>query len=430
MTGKSRSYLLPEYSIPALPLHHHLEDLAEVQAFLQSRGIRTQNTRIERYIRYLEQAVSGKQPDEAQIFKNATDSRFQSSLDWKLYVLREAHELMWILKGLKARMPEGADEKLEKLIGGSDFAALDGQTESRNTQFELRIASYFCQAGWKVDLSTQTDIIATSKASPWTFYVECKRIASENGIQENLLKAKKQLIARMPDAHDGTKAYGIVAADVTRVAFSHNGLTLGLTNDHSRDIIQDKLRQIADAVEGIPALFANFKDLLGCWLQIHIPSLILHPPATVTRFSSTVVQSCGLNEDANCAQSLLELIASVGAYADPREFPSERMERRTRVSLPAGTTYFFDIQVLKELLSTGTVTDKGEYDQIAWITIEGIKHEFSTFDLEILPREFVEEVRQSSDKKNPGEAALTLIMQMYLQRYPYADPIPLAGEKR
>jgi hypothetical protein len=110
MTGKSRSYLLPEYSIPALPLHHHLEDLAEVQAFLQSRGIRTQNTRIERYIRYLEQAVSGKQPDEAQIFKNASDSRFQSFLDWKHYVLREAHELMWILKGLKARMPEGADE--------------------------------------------------------------------------------------------------------------------------------------------------------------------------------------------------------------------------------------------------------------------------------------------------------------------------------
>lgn len=71
MTVESRSYPLPEYSIPALPLHHHLEDLAEVQAFLKSLGIRTQNTRIERYIRYLEQAVNGKQPDESQIFKNA-----------------------------------------------------------------------------------------------------------------------------------------------------------------------------------------------------------------------------------------------------------------------------------------------------------------------------------------------------------------------
>lgn len=228
MTVESRSYPLPEYSIPALPLHHHLEDLAEVQAFLKSLGIRTQNTRIERYIRYLEQAVNGKQPDESQIFKNAVDPRFQSPLDWKLYVLREAHELMWILKGLKARMPEGADGKLKKLVGGSDFAALDSQTESRNTQFELRIASYFCQAGWKVDLSTRTDMIATSKVSPWTFYVECKRIASENGIQENLLKAKKQLIARMPDVYDGTKAYGVVAADVTRGAcpiFCVNGVS-------------------------------------------------------------------------------------------------------------------------------------------------------------------------------------------------------------
>jgi len=420
MTVESRSYPLPEYSIPALPLHHHLEDLAEVQAFLKSRGIRTQNTRIERYIRYLEQAVNGKQPDESQIFKNAVDPRFQSPLDWKLYVLREAHELMWILKGLKARMPEGADGKLKKLVGGSDFAALDRQTESRNTQFELRIASYFCQAGWKVDLSTRTDMIATSKASPWTFYVECKRIASEKGIQENLLKAKKQLIARMPDVYDGTKAYGVVAADVTRVAFSQNGLTLGLTSDHSRDIVQDKLRQIADDVEGIPTLSANFPDLLGCWLQIHIPSLILHPPTTVTRFSSTIVRSVGLNEDANCARGLLELISNVGAYADSRELPAEKMERRTRISLPAGTTYSFDTPVLEELLTNGHVIKKGEYDEIGWITIEGTKHEFSTFDLNLLSRESIEEARQSYDKKNSGEAALILILRMYLQRYPYS----------
>lgn len=424
MTGESRSYLLPESSIPALPLHHHLEDLAEIQAFLQSRDITTKNTRIERYIKYLEEVVGGKQPDESQIFKTAIDPRFQSPLDWMLYVLREVHELMWILKGLKARMPLGADEKLEKIIGGRDFAALDGQTESRDTQFELRIASYFCQAGWNVDLSTQTDIIASSKASPWAFYVECKRIASGNGIRGNFLKAKKQLIARMPETHEGTKPYGVVAADVTRVAFNHNGLTWGVTNDHSRDVIQNKLAQIADTVEGVPTLFSAFPDLLGCWLQIHIPSLIQHPPTTVTRFSSTIVQSRAVNEDAGCAQALLELIANVGAYADPRELPDEKLERRTNVSLPAGTTYSFDTQVLDELFSSGHVTSKGEYDEIGWITIEGAKHAFSTFDLNFLSREDIEEARQGYDKKTPSEAALILILQMYLQRYPYAAASP------
>ncbi|MBW8329645.1 MAG: hypothetical protein K0M48_10995 [Thiobacillus sp.] len=372
-------------------------------------------------MRYLEQATNSNQLDEPQIFKNADNPRFQSSLDWKLYVLREAHELMWILKGLKMHVPKGVDEKLQMLVGGSDFAALDSHTESRNTQFELRIASYFCQAGWKVDLSTKTDVIATSRASKWAFYVECKRIASEKRIQENLLKAKSQLLQRMPETYDGKKPFGIIAVDVTKVAFEHNGLTWGLTSDHSRDVVQDKLKTIADAIARTFGLFKDFPDLLGCWLQIHIPSLIMHPPATVTRFSSTIVPSSGLEEDASCARYLLELIANVGVLPDPRALPPEKMERRTRVLLSAGTAYSFDMQVLKALLSGGAMHDKGGNDRIAGITIGGVEHEFSFLELEMLPSKLLDEVRQNSDSKNLGEVALTLIMKMYLQRYPYAN---------
>ena len=129
MTEENRSYPVPTHSIPWLQLSAHVEDLVELQSFLESRGISTGNTRIDRYKKYLEQATCSDSINEAQIFKNISDTRFQSDLDWMLYVLREVHELMWILKGLKANIPKGVDDKLRKIISGSDFAALDTNTE-------------------------------------------------------------------------------------------------------------------------------------------------------------------------------------------------------------------------------------------------------------------------------------------------------------
>jgi len=38
--------------------------------------------------------------------------------------------LMWILKGLKVHLPLGADEKLKMIVGGTDFAVLDSDSQS------------------------------------------------------------------------------------------------------------------------------------------------------------------------------------------------------------------------------------------------------------------------------------------------------------
>ena len=125
------------------------------------------------------------------MFKNSTDGPFKSSNDWYLYTLREVHELMWILKGLKKHIPKGIDEKLGIIVSGRDFAALDSNSLSRNTQFELRIASYFCQAGCYVDLSGKTDIVAFNKKH--AFYTECKRVGSSQQLEGRLSYAKEQL---------------------------------------------------------------------------------------------------------------------------------------------------------------------------------------------------------------------------------------------
>src|SRR5674476_219800 len=173
MEDESKSYRLPTRSLPGLNLSDHIADLVEIKEFLNGRGIQTKNTRIERYIKYLTEAISEGPKNESLVFKNLVDERFKSSIDWFLYVLREVHELMWILRDLKMHIPAGLDGRLRVLVSGSDFAALDTNPNCRNVQFELRIASYFCQAGCKDDLTTNTDIIAFSEE--YAFYVECKR---------------------------------------------------------------------------------------------------------------------------------------------------------------------------------------------------------------------------------------------------------------
>ena len=225
MTDDTRSYAVPTETISSLDLSHHLHDLMEIRTFLESRGIETRNTRIERYGKYLELSLSdgAESVDTEKIFKNAAGKPFRSPVDWHLYILREVHELMWILKGLKAHVPVGADEKLRLIAGGRDFAALDVDSQSRNTQFELRIASYFCQSGCEVDVSTDTDVIALTDRH--LFFLECKRIGSKNKLRTRLSEARGQLARRMPRKGLKQRPLGCIAIDVTRVAFTHNGLT-------------------------------------------------------------------------------------------------------------------------------------------------------------------------------------------------------------
>lgn len=86
---------------------------------------------------------------------------------------------------------------------------------------------------------------------------------------------------RIPKRIDGKPVYGFIAVDVTKVAFSHNGLTFAVNPEHSKDIIQDKIRLIERGVTR-NRIFDNCRNILDCWLQIHMPSLIVNPPTVVT----------------------------------------------------------------------------------------------------------------------------------------------------
>lgn len=413
MSKESKAYELPKESLPTLGLSEYIADITAIKEFFESRGISTKNTRIERYAQCLEKA---KQPyDAATVFKNAVDPRFKQPIDWHLYVLREIHDLMWILKGLRAHVPEGVQEKLKLVVGGTDFSALDTNTESRNVQFELRIASYFCQAGCKVDLSKDTDVIAVS--DKYSFYVECKRVTKVKQLQRRLKEGVNQLNARMPENLCGKPAYGLVAADVTKAGYNHDGLTWALTPEHSKDVIQKKLFAIGDALPQVE----ESRNILQYWLQIHIPALVVHPPIPMTRFSSYFLFNINMDWGAAYAWNYFDkMIFRPGGKPDSRCLPAQKLQPRKKLTIPAGTHFWCEPEYLKKFITTGEVEGGNEETIIASMEFGGKKHEFTIFDLQMLA-----EVTTDSERAEwPCDFAQTIpavIIEMFWRRYPYQD---------
>jgi hypothetical protein len=383
--------------------------------FLERRGVKTVNTRIERYIRYLEQAVKEGQGNAGQIFKNVQDARFRSPMDWVLYVMRETHELMWIVKGLKAHLPQGVDEKLKIVVAGRDFAALDLDSSSRNAQFELRIASYFCQTGCEVVLSRGTDIVAMTERE--AFHVECKRIGAAAQVGKRLGEARKQLKARMPRKVGRRTAYGCVAADVTKVAFTHNGITMGVTNAHSRDVIQEKLIAIAEDAQRLP-LFKECSSLLDYWFQIHIPALILQPQTVATRFSSFHVGRADLERrQARALGVFYSLFEGASNAPDPRSHPPQSLALRKSHDFPAGTEFTLSEEFAKILARDLSPADD-ESQFVGELTVRGMPHTFTVFDLRFVPLEVIRHCRDVA-RGDLGQAGFALLAAMFARRFPY-----------
>ncbi len=369
------------------------------------------------YLEYLLEKSNSGSVNESKIFKNSTDGPFESSIDWHLYTLREIHELMWILKGLKKHIPKGLDEKLKLIVSGRDFASLDSNSISRDTQFELRIASYFCQSGYIVDLSTTTDIIAINKK--YAFYTECKRIGSPKQLEGRLSSACKQLNQKMRRRVFGKIVIGSIAADVTKVAFAHNGLTLGMTNKHSRDVIQEKLFRIANSTKDYD-LFGRSNRLNQLWFQIHIPSIIVYPPTPTTRFSSYIIFRDNIDRNGMKEVQAFQKMFESCSKDDERCFPSKKLKRKKTITIPKGSTFSIDEDLINHYLSTGHLPDKNPNDVIADLEINGKSEEFTFMEFQMLAASINEQERNSM-AKDINNSRFYLTSKMYLQRYPCED---------
>lgn len=414
---QNETYPIPTETIRGLPWEHHLNDLLEVRAFCENFEIRTKNTRLARYEEFLRRFINHGQVNPESVFRNQSDAPFQNWIECLQYVLREVHELMWILKGLQASLPKGVKGKLEQIVSGRDFAFLDVDSRSRDTQFELRIASYFCQAGCEVDLTTETDVIAY--ADDFVYFLECKRVGSPSQLRRRLSGAKEQLRKRMPKKVSGKLVFGGVAADVTKIAFPHNGLTFGMVSDHSKDVIQKKLLEVCKTAENYD-LFNGSKLPIVYWFQIHIAALVLYPQTLTSRFSSNHIYRTPRNrKEQRAVDDFWGRFTQVSAH-DCRSDSPQQVRLRESIAIPAGTKCFMNEKFLEEMLGGIEIAGKDDNFIVGGMEIDGIEIEFSFREFSEVFQSIGDDAKSDMAKEPTSpQTQVRLLAMMWSLRHPF-----------
>lgn len=156
---------------------------------------------------------------------NFSNSRFGNSKriyeKWHKTNLVPSHEELWCLSELldlvglyRQFSPQLIDKHfMSEIVSGSNFLADENKTRARDLQFELKIASRFKQAGFKVVDQNEHDVAVDIGDA--TLYVECKRFKNYEKMSERLKYAFENQLNKIEDR----KEFGVVALDFSRVLY-------------------------------------------------------------------------------------------------------------------------------------------------------------------------------------------------------------------
>lgn len=246
-----------------------LANAQELIKYLEAKGINAKKSRLGRYAdfynRYLAQQCSE-----------------QEVRDHLLFVMREMDEWSWIFRGLNVHEPDGFFELLKDAIGGPVYAKEEGEnTRPRNIQLELRVASYFLQAGYDVSFAGVEDLLVTVDRYP--VFIECKRIGSKKQIQKRAKEAVKQLQRRYASARG--PSYGLAVLDVSRVIHPLQGIATGVNEVVARDGIRAQLGQLGREND-TSDVFSKDRRLIAVWQQAIVPTVHEAEHNIATKFSS------------------------------------------------------------------------------------------------------------------------------------------------
>lgn len=235
----------------------------------------------------------------------------------------------------------------------------------------------------------------------------------------------KQLEERKPRSGRFHRRHGVVAADVTRVAFTRNGLTIGGTPNHARDIVREKLRQIDAELQRSGSLMAS-RDVVGLWLQIHIPALVLSPPTPITIFCSQYLKNEAPRTPSRYAWAVFQANTVAAGVSEPADEPPRPLRIRNSINIPAGTRLQFDEEILEALVATGELPERPEDHVVVTVWPPGTADDeaevFSYFEL----RCALSNVDADDQQRLTGslEGARLVFAPLLLQRYRYVEHVP------
>ena len=146
-----------------------------------------------------------------------------------LYSLQDISELKQIINSIPKWGKKAVTEKLKRFLKGSILPSEESLENSfaRNIGFELWLASLFSQKGYVSIISTYNpDLTVTVKNRK--YFLECKRVYSENGVEGAIEDAFKQLIKQTENS-DNT---GVIAISISKI-IPQNDLML-ISRDESK----------------------------------------------------------------------------------------------------------------------------------------------------------------------------------------------------
>lgn len=229
---------------------YYMNKLDDVFSWLENKGINIRVSRYSRYKAYIDDFYKTNKPyDLEQKFMKLNEA------------VQECVQIVQIYDSFINENSIGFNERLKKIISGTDFYNSETKSDQpRDFLYELLVASLFKSYGYDIDFKKTTDVVA--KKNDITFYVECKRIKSDNGLEQNLKKACKQL----SKVDDPTNHYGLVFIDIyncvsNKIKSYEYSDIFEIRNELNNVLENDFRKQNSDLIERI--LTQNLDYTLG-----------------------------------------------------------------------------------------------------------------------------------------------------------------------
>lgn len=177
-----------------------LQNVTDLSEWIRGYGIRTQNTRIEKYIQHLKRVIGPKKiPMSESIFFECWELKriFDGLHDWQDH-------------------PTALVSKLKQLSRGHQFFQQETDAHPRNTAFELHLAAAFREVGITPTFDDELLEDVGIEFEGRKFRFQCKRLKNEARTLQRMSEGAKQL-KRITDAN----TVKVVAVDIAKAGNTH-----------------------------------------------------------------------------------------------------------------------------------------------------------------------------------------------------------------
>lgn len=228
----------------------------EAKTWLEALGIKVSPTRFQQY----------KKAVEKSLLSSATPCDVEQELNL-LWAIAELHDLLDIHSNLREVTDPRLVESLRKIATGptllEDEKADGGSIQGRNFTFELYAASRLARAGLPVEFNTIAD--ANFRVSNIQLHLECKRVVSENNMEELVASACKQITTR---CQNNSLDRGIAAVSISKIVWK--ALREAAPGVHA-DVAELRMSMIANLDRWGPVITERFKRF-----NQHTIAILLH----------------------------------------------------------------------------------------------------------------------------------------------------------